>query len=259
LVGASSFIYKPRRNKLSIRQRGIFKWRQAISFFPLTWIFGAADSPSAGTCCSLCTSGWLAVSSDDLRDRRAKMRSREGQMQCGGTASPGQSRRAQRSASRCETKNIVSLAVARSDPDVPPVTANVLPLVSEHATLTDSTPPAPGTWSRYGSPLKSLRCGRLNTSPRENAQAAAATEESDWCDGAHHGLSTATAAVSMLRSGNVVVERPSDASLEGLGNLGGHLLGEFGEFFGLRDHRIELLARMCGRQCNELRRGFHPH
>jgi hypothetical protein len=64
---------------------------------------------------------------------------------------------------------------------------------------------------------------------------------------------------STLRSGNAVVERHSYAGLDRLSNLGGHLLGEFAELFALRDHRLELLARMCDRQCDELQLGFHPH
>ena len=60
-------------------------------------------------------------------------------------------------------------------------------------------------------------------------------------------------------SGNLVVERLGYAGPERSGNLSGYLLGEIAEFFGLRDHRIELLARMFGRHPNEIRRGFHPH
>jgi hypothetical protein len=54
-------------------------------------------------------------------------------MQCGGIASaqtitPGLPfNPALRFLLRDEARNMVSLAVARSDPDVPPVTANVLP------------------------------------------------------------------------------------------------------------------------------------
>jgi hypothetical protein len=104
-------------------------------------------------------------------------------------------------------------------------------------------PLAPGTSSRYGSPLKIISLWQIeHVTARERTNAARMLQR------------FSSAATTSLRSGNVVVEHHSYAGLDGLGNLGGHLLGEFGEFFGLRDHRIELLARMCGRQCNELQR-----
>ncbi len=123
----------------------------------------------------------------------------------------------------------------------------MVPWESEHAAPTCfHAPLAPGTSSRYGSPLKDHFIVADWTRHRERTHRC--------CPHVAEVLSAATAIVSTLRSGNVVVEHHSYAGLEGLGNLGGHLLGEFGEFFGLRDHRIELLARMCGRQCNELQR-----
>jgi hypothetical protein len=39
--------------------------------------------------------------------------------------------------------------------------------------------------------------------------------------------------------------------------LGRHLLGELRELLGLRGYRLELLARMRGRQLDKLRRGPH--
>jgi hypothetical protein len=51
-----------------------------------------------------------------------------------------------------------------------------------------------------------------------------------------------------------VAERFGDAGPEGLRGRLRDLLGERGQFLGLLGHRLELLARVCGRQLRELGR-----
>jgi hypothetical protein len=62
---------------------------------------------------------------------------------------------------------------------------------------------------------------------------------------------------SISKSGHAIVERLGNTGLERLGDIGRHFLSERREFLGLRRHRLEMFARMRGRQFKKLRHRLH--